>query len=404
MRPGQDPSAGWAPSPFRQILIKIHSRCNLACTYCYVYEHADQSWRERPRCMSTDTLDLASARIAEHVREHRLSALRVGLHGGEPLLAGREIIEYAVRTVRSSVPADTKVDFAVQTNGLLLDETFLDLFTEHGVTVGVSLDGGRKANDRHRRFTGGRGSYDGVARALGFLGSDRYRDIYAGLLCTIDVDNDPVGVYEDLLAFAPPQIDLLLPHGNWSTPPPNRPANQERSRYADWLIAVFDRWFDAPVRETRIRLFDSIVNLVLGLPSESEVVGLSQIDLITMETDGTLEQGDALKTVAEGAAGTGLTLRTNSLDEALSHPGVLARQRGLDALSATCRACPLVSVCGGGLYAHRFAEANGFDNPSVYCGDLAVLIVHIGDKVRAGVLALATSGFVAEESSCVVTG
>ena len=32
----------------RQFLLKVHSRCNLACDYCYVYQHADQSWRTRP--------------------------------------------------------------------------------------------------------------------------------------------------------------------------------------------------------------------------------------------------------------------------------------------------------------------------------------------------------------------
>ena len=42
--------------------------------------------------------------------------------------------------------------------------------------------------------------------------------------------------------------------------------------------------------------------------------------------------------------------------------------------AATCRDCPLVRACGGGLYAHRYKSANGFDNPSVYCDDLKILI------------------------------
>lgn len=31
-----------------QYVIKLHSRCNLACDHCYVYEHADQTWRQHP--------------------------------------------------------------------------------------------------------------------------------------------------------------------------------------------------------------------------------------------------------------------------------------------------------------------------------------------------------------------
>jgi uncharacterized protein len=34
--------------PFQQFVLKVHSRCNLACTYCYVYQGADESWRRRP--------------------------------------------------------------------------------------------------------------------------------------------------------------------------------------------------------------------------------------------------------------------------------------------------------------------------------------------------------------------
>lgn len=342
--------------------------------------------------MSAAVIDAAARRTADHVVRHGISSIQIGIHGGEPLLAGAAAISHVVRAFREAVPSATAVRFCVQTNGVLLDEKMLDLFVELGVTVGVSLDGGRIANDRHRLFPDGRSSFSAVARALRLLNMTKYASIYAGLLCTIDVRNDPVAVYDDLLAFAPPQIDLLLPHGNWVSPPPNRPADRNRSAYADWLIAVFDRWFDAPVRETSIRLFESIIGLLFGLPSLSEVVGLSQIDLVTVETDGTWEQGDSLKTVAEGAAATGLDVHNASLDDVLAHPGIQARQGGLSVLADECRACPIVNVCGGGLYSHRH-DGNGFANPSVYCADLAALINHIRNRLRTSVATLPESWF-----------
>ncbi|MYW06833.1 FxsB family radical SAM/SPASM domain protein, partial [Streptomyces sp. SID2563] len=67
--------------------------------------------------------------------------------------------------------------------------------------------------------------------------------------------------------------------------------------------------------------------------------------------------------------------------------GVAARQAGAGALAAACRACPLLTVCGGGHYAHRYRADNGFRNPSVYCADLERLIRHIADR-----LADATAG------------
>ena len=36
-------AAGYKPTPFRQFILKVHSRCNLSCSYCYVYEMADQA-------------------------------------------------------------------------------------------------------------------------------------------------------------------------------------------------------------------------------------------------------------------------------------------------------------------------------------------------------------------------
>ena len=33
------------PVSLSQFVLKVNSRCNLACDHCYVYEAADQSWR-----------------------------------------------------------------------------------------------------------------------------------------------------------------------------------------------------------------------------------------------------------------------------------------------------------------------------------------------------------------------
>jgi uncharacterized protein len=331
--------------------------------------------------MTADTLTTAADRIAEHARTHRLPALRVIFHGGEPLLAGAEFIEHAATTIRAATAPETDVDFRLTTNGVLLNEELLALLRQHRIQVGVSVDGGRAAHDRERRFANGRGSYQQVARGLRMLAEDRNRAIYAGLLCTVDIRNDPLEVYEGLLAFSPPEVELLLPHGNWSARPRSRTDDIHSTPYADWLIAIFDRWFSAPRRETRVRIFESIIMLLLGGQSRTEAVGLSPVDLLTVETDGTLEQSDSLKTTGEGMAATGMDVWRHSFDDALPHPGLAARRGGLAALAEQCRRCPVVTTCGGGLYAHRFRAGTGFANPSVYCPDLFRLIDHIRRRV-----------------------
>jgi uncharacterized protein len=361
--------------PFRQFIVKIHSRCNLACDYCYVYTKADQRWRSRPLIMSPEIADLTVRRVAEHALGHGLDQVEVIIHGGEPLLAGVERIGRLVRAMRSAVPA--RVQATVQTNATLLDRTFLELFRELNVQVGVSLDGDATANDRHRIRRNGAGSYHDVLRALKQLGSAEFRPLFGGLLCTIDLDNDPVRTYDALLEFAPPTVDFLLPHGNWTTPPRGLPARPGAWPYADWLIAVFERWYSAPGRETGVRLFEEIINVLLGGHSRVEGVGLSPAAMVVVETDGMIEQSDILASTFEGAAATGLHVARNSFDAALRLPGVMARQAGAAGLCETCRACDQRVACGGGLRAHRYRAGNGFDNPSVYCADLHRLMTHV---------------------------
>ena len=143
---------GWNPVPFHEFIIKIHSRCDLACDYCYMYEMADQSWREQPRRMSYEIAERTALRIGEHARTHQLASVGLVLHGGEPLLAGRDLISYLVTAVRAAAGTAVAVDASVQTNAVGLDDSYLRLFDELGVRVGVSLDGAAEDHDRHRRF------------------------------------------------------------------------------------------------------------------------------------------------------------------------------------------------------------------------------------------------------------
>ncbi|MGC0339501.1 FxsB family cyclophane-forming radical SAM/SPASM peptide maturase [Streptomyces sp. SLBN-8D4] len=373
-----DPS----PHPLSQFVLKMHSRCDLACDHCYVFEHADQSWRGRPTVISGAVLDIAARRIADHARTHRLDTVHVVLHGGEPLLAGRERLRLAAQSLHTALSGICALDLRIHTNGVTLDEKFCDLFAEFDIKVGVSLDGDRAANDLHRRYRNGRSSHAQVLRAVDLLNSPRYRHLFAGLLCTVDLRNDPVTVYDALAGLTPPRIDFLLPHATWDEPPARPDDSASATSYGDWLLRVHDRW-TAAGRPMGVRVLDSVLRTLRGASSLTESLGLAPVELAVIETDGALEQADSLKTAYDGAPGTGMDVHANSLDEMAVHPGIVARQLGLDGLCETCRGCPVVRSCGGGLYAHRYRSgsgAGGFMNPSVYCADLKQLITGIRDR------------------------
>lgn len=373
---------GHQPVPFQQFILKVHSRCNLSCTYCYVYEMADQGWRQLPGQMSRAVTSQTIRRIAEHARAHGLTSLDVILHGGEPLLAGPEWLAGLAGALRAEVPA--RVNISMQTNGTLLKRPMLGVLKDLDIRVGVSLDGDAEATGRHRRYASGRNSFDRVASGLELLRSPDFSGIYGGLLCTVDVSNDPVTTYEALLKFGPPAVDLLIPHAHWGCPPPG-------AGYADWLIAVFERWYSAPVQETRIRFFTELIQLAFGGSGAVEGLGLAPSTLIVVDTDGTIKQLDSLSAAFPGAADTGLHVSADAFDAALWHPTTIARQIGIEALSAQCRSCPVMNVCGGGLYPHRYRPGEGFRNPSVYCDDLRRLIEHVTTRVTADLDRLAAA-------------
>lgn len=260
----------------------------------------------------------------------------------------------------------------MQTNGVLFDAAALSFCIEQNVTVGLSCDGPREATDRHRLDHFGRSSFDRVRRALDLLSSDLGREVWGGFLTVIDLENSPVETYRFLRGYEPKSVEFLLPLGNHDLVPPGLPA--DATPYADWLLAVFAEWYTERPQTTLIRRFRDVIGLMAGIGTSSEEWGLQPVDFAVVEANGEMQTVDTLKTAFEGANHIGLNLREHDFDDMLAHPSVRERQVGASSLCATCQACALVAICGGGYYPHRYSANAGFNNPSVYCADLQKLI------------------------------
>ncbi|MFF3290671.1 FxsB family cyclophane-forming radical SAM/SPASM peptide maturase [Streptomyces sp. NPDC003023] len=365
-------------APFRTFILKVANRCNIDCDYCYVFNSADQAWRRLPARMTTAVARAAGRRIGEHTAVHELSAVHVVLHGGEPLLAGPRHLAGLLDAVREGIPAGTEIRFELQTNGTLLNETWLDLFEQYRVTVGVSLDGPPAANDRHRLTRSGRSSSESALRGIHLLRSRPH--LFAGLLAVVDLANDPGEVHDHLASFEPPVIDFGLPHGTHDVPPPRH--NPTTPEYGIWLSRVYDTWIGRPEHRHSVRVLEDIVALTSGVRGSVETIGLAPPTSIVIESDGTIEGVDTLRSVEEGASWLGAGVFTRTFDEVLRHPKLQHRKQGKAALAEQCRRCDLVEVCGGGYLPHRFSSATGYRNPSVYCADLEYLIRHVQQSLR----------------------
>ena len=113
-----------------------------------------------------------------------------------------------------------------------------------------------------------------------------------------------------------------------------------------------------------VRTFDSVLSTLRGGPSLTEAMGLAPSDLAVVETDGTFEQADSLKTAYDGAPATGYDVFRHSFDEFVAAsrcPGPAAGHRGRQ--RDLPRAAPSSQSCGGGLYAHRYSTGRRLRQP-----------------------------------------
>lgn len=364
-----------APPRITSFLVKVASRCNLDCDYCYVYHHADQSWRSMPKRLAADTWTAFCERLDEYLRASSIEQCSVIFHGGEPLLVGAETLARFANEARTKVRA--KIAFGLQTNGLLLTGRALETLADADIAVSLSLDGPQYANDLHRVTPRGKSSF---ARVLAALERLKLRpETFAGIIAVIDPRVRPRDVLEFFAQHHPPKLDFLLPDAHHLRPPPGR--TEDSHVYRNWLIDAFDLWLDE-FSHLPVRTFEALLDAVAGLPSTTDAFGLGDVSLITIETDGTYHDLDVFKVAFDGATRLNGSVFDTKIIDVANSPALERHRLHLrrEGLCPQCQACPEVAVCGGGSLPHRYG-ADGFDHPTIYCAEMLALIGHIRHRL-----------------------
>jgi uncharacterized protein len=357
------------------VLLKVASRCNLDCSYCYIYHLADEGWRRQPKLMSVAVVEAVAAALGNQLRQQG-TPFSVVLHGGEPLLVGTKRLDELCSLLRTALPHPCGIH--LQTNGTLLTNAVLDVLIRSDVGISISIDGPETAHDRFRRDHRGRGSYARVATAIGrVMGRPDARGLFAGVLAVIDPKSDPETVYGSLRATGAPSLDFLVRDGNWDQLPFGK-LGADSTEYGEWLARLLTVYLRDPA-PPRVRILDDMLRLVLGGASQKEGVGTTDYSILVVEPDGTLNKNDTLK-VAHSEADRferPWSIVTDRLSEFLASEEFDRYSRQQRPVSRVCRACPDLNICGGGMVAHRWSAAAGFDNPSIFCADQRYLIGHM---------------------------
>ncbi len=364
-------------------LLKVASRCNLNCDYCYVYKHADQGWRDQPRFMSDVTVSRFAERLKEYVAARGLKEFSITFHGGEPLLYGADRLAKAADTMRRIVGENCALDFSLQSNGTLLTDEAITILEAAQIGVSLSLDGPEEVNNRHRRDHSHRSSFVGVVDAIERL-KTRRSPIFRGVIAVIDADVYPEVLFEFFTQLQVPQLDLLLPDSTHARQPPGRAECPEL--YTKWLRQALTLWY-TKFSELPIRWFDTLLASRLGVPSPTDAMGLGAVSLLVVDTDGSYTDHDVFKITAPGGGIMGRGVNDASFEEISQHP--VLREHGfrltIEGLSPECRGCPVVEACGGGSVMHRWHPNRGLDAPSVYCAELFAILETATQLVNTGI-------------------
>ena len=229
------------------IVLKVASLCNLNCNYCYLYQHGDKSYLSRPEFITDEVFDQLLDRMAEYCDRRPAHVLSITFHGGEPTLIGADWIDRAAARAQERLGSRLS-KLVLQTNGVLLDDKWLNVVSRRDLLISISLDGPQHIHDRTRVNHGGRGSYLATARALRRVMD---RGITPNILCVVNPEMSGIQTYRHFRSLGIRRMNFLLPditHDNRA-----RVYDHHSSTpVADYLIPIFDEWFGEDDPDIRI--------------------------------------------------------------------------------------------------------------------------------------------------------
>ncbi|MFF3853562.1 radical SAM protein [Micromonospora sp. NPDC002575] len=357
------------------VILKLRGEtCDIDCLYCY---------EKRKEAPGGARIDASQVRRLTELFSGR--PLAVELHGGEPLTAGRDHVAEVLRELAAQ-PSVVRV--SMQTNGVLLDEQWLDLIDAlyPNLQIGISLDGDAAGNTWRVGYDG-QPVYPRVATALRLL-AVRSRTVGVIAAVTPAVLNRAEAVLDHLAGFEAVNAISFVPCFDASvqdpTAAPGRRLPESRllqlaavrgpkgptwattpDQYAEFVLAAAARWIGAGYF-ARLKLEPAVstIRRLRGLDTGfCHFSSLKCDHVFTLYPDGRLGSCDELPWPQAK-----LTL----LNQVPGQNAVVAAQRRLPllnqgkALMERCTTCAYQSACGGGCVATRWRQDQAGEQDA-YC-------------------------------------
>lgn len=361
--------------PRLTVMIKPASGlCNMRCRYCF---YADESARREVKSyglMSAETQEAIVKRILDCAEESCLIAFQ----GGEPTLAGLDFFRRQIELEKKYNHGKVKIEHAIQTNGLLIDDEWAEFFKENAFLVGVSLDGRKQIHDMYRLDAEGKGTHSRVMQAIQRL---KNHGVEFNILSVL-TEQGARSVRSSYGFFArnglvwQQYIPCLDPLG---CVPGHTPYSLSREGFEQYLKSVFDCWYQDAVqgRLRYNRYFFNLLGLLLGQAPEScDMNGVCGIQYV-VEADGSTYPCDFYM-LDEWLLGNMVRDSFEVLD---------ARREELKfiELSAeamkSCTGCKWLGLCRGGCRRNREGAFGAPLGENFYCEAYKAFFEYAADKL-----------------------
>lgn len=345
---------------YLHIMIKPASGiCNMCCKYCFYADETSKRAISSYGMMSDETLAVVIEKALEAAKKH----CTIAFQGGEPTLAGLDFFKKAVEYSKRLNVNRCKINFTIQTNGLMIDREWCEFFATNKFLVGVSLDGPKVLHDKYRVDIQGKGTYRRVFRAIQLLQS-YHVDVNILTVITGDTCQNfgkTYGFFKRNGFTYQQYIPCLDPLGEergqkvWSLTP---------SCYEVYLKTAFDYWYQEAVKGNKIynRYFD---NLLLLLDRQApESCGMSGVCgcQYVIEADGSLYPCDFYM-LDEYRLGN---LKTDSFEELDNRRRKIQFVDKSAIMHEDCRQCCWHPLCYGGCRRDRDYYEEGLGK-NYYC-------------------------------------
>jgi uncharacterized protein len=367
--------------------------CNLACEYCFYREKTSLFPAERAPRMSPEVLE---SFVRQYIESQPRGAVTFAWQGGEPTLLGLDFFRRVVE-LQARFAEGRRVQNALQTNGVLIDERWASFLAEHAFLVGVSIDGPPQLNDSFRHDPAGGPTADRVLRALEAL---KRAHVEFNTLTVVGRHNAgrPLEVYAFLkeigstfLQFIPlvERIARRDAGGRALAGPPGSegadeagvaPWSVEPARYRDFLCTIFDRWVREDVGRVFVQHFEAVLSAWSGRGSGLCVFDERCGTALVLEHNGDLYACDHY---VYPAFRLGTITETPLAELARSERQAAFGEAKRSTLPRRCRECAVRFACNGGCPKHRFVLArDGEPGLNYLCTAYRGFLEHAGPLLQ----------------------